>query len=99
MFDLKSIWMFMFPGRKWWSEHWELSLLSAPVHGAVAERSDLWRHHGRYEEVSVVTFLWFLLARKQNAPSRACRAEKQQCDLCLISLIFELIVFFLSLRF
>lgn len=79
----------MFLGRKWWSEHWELPLLSAPVHGAVAERSDLWRHHSRYEEVSVVT----------SCVAGFCWHNGQMCSSCLNAPSLLIIVVFLPSAF
>lgn len=59
------------PGGEWWSEHRELSLLPASVHGAVAKRSHVRCHHRGYEEVraplSLSSASAFCFALQQNA--------------------------------
>lgn len=42
------------PGRPWWRECGELSLLSEPLYGPVAERSQIHSYYSGYEEVSAV---------------------------------------------
>lgn len=38
-----------------WREHWELPILPAPLHGAVAERGQVQRHHSGHDQVSSST--------------------------------------------